>query len=212
MTAAPLFGSVLYNVKFFGPKSRVIRSIKDFKQTTPDVLVLWGGSDINPSIYGQKNVASQYIDDARDIVEMALIEECIAKDIPMIGVCRGAQLLCFMLGGSMYQHVSGHQHGHHGITLTKDIASEFGEGSTIGVTTCHHQMMIPAPTGRVLLEARVSTYREKAVDRNTDQDFKDCEAILYPENKVLCFQPHPEYYGKDNPCLDLYFKYLDLII
>src|SRR5574343_471523 len=62
-----------------------------------DALVVWGGEDIHPALYNDVNTHSSVYTDGpstRDTYEWALMKEAIKRDIPIIGVCRGAQRLC----------------------------------------------------------------------------------------------------------------------
>jgi putative glutamine amidotransferase len=73
-----------------------------------DGLCLTGGGDIDPARYNADNVASTDIDDRRDVSELALLERALVRDIPVLGICRGLQLINVHLGGSLEQHHLGH--------------------------------------------------------------------------------------------------------
>ncbi|MEP6693736.1 MAG: gamma-glutamyl-gamma-aminobutyrate hydrolase family protein [Chloroflexota bacterium] len=73
-----------------------------------DGLCLTGGGDIDPARYGADNIASTDIDERRDATEFALLERALARDIPVLGICRGFQVLNVHLGGSLEQHHLGH--------------------------------------------------------------------------------------------------------
>jgi putative glutamine amidotransferase len=73
-----------------------------------DGLCLSGGGDIHPDRYGADNIASTDIDEARDAIELALLERALERDIPVLGVCRGLQLINVRFGGSLEQHHLGH--------------------------------------------------------------------------------------------------------
>ncbi len=77
-------------------------------EKTPDILILDGGEDVNPNMYGQKNTHSSF-NDARDAAEFALIRHFSNYGRRMSGVCRGHQLLNVYYGGSLIQdiHASG---------------------------------------------------------------------------------------------------------
>jgi putative glutamine amidotransferase len=71
-----------------------------------DGLVLQGGSDMSPRHYGEEPLRPEWEGDpARDLYEMELIRLCIAADKPVLGVCRGAQVLNVAMGGSLYQDI-----------------------------------------------------------------------------------------------------------
>lgn len=68
-------------------------------------LLLPGGADVNPALYGQKNTASRGIDDSRDRDELALIRRFFAFGRPILGICRGHQVLNVAFGGDLIQDV-----------------------------------------------------------------------------------------------------------
>jgi putative glutamine amidotransferase len=71
-----------------------------------DGLVLSGGSDVAPRSYGEQAERADWEGDyVRDQYEIALIEECLARDKPVLGVCRGIQVLNVALGGTLYQDI-----------------------------------------------------------------------------------------------------------
>lgn len=116
-----------------------------------DALVLTGGSDIDPAHYGA--AAHPSIGPARaerDRTELAAVRIALRRGIPVLGICRGAQLLNVALGGTLHQHlpdVVGHDR--HGATPpvfgTIDVALEPGSvvgtllGATAQVRCLHHQ-------------------------------------------------------------------------
>jgi putative glutamine amidotransferase len=71
-----------------------------------DGLVLQGGSDVAPQTYGEMPLRSEWSGDAvRDRYEIDLVEECLRQRKPILGICRGAQLLNVALGGTLYQDI-----------------------------------------------------------------------------------------------------------
>lgn len=78
-----------------------------------DGLMLAGGADIDPSIYGaQREAQTVHTVPRRDAVEVALAREALARDVPLLGICRGMQLLNVACGGTLHQHVPD-RFGHH---------------------------------------------------------------------------------------------------
>lgn len=73
-----------------------------------DALCLTGGGDIDPIRYGDENINSKDIDATRDALELALLERALAHDLPVLGICRGFQLINVRFGGSLEQHHLGH--------------------------------------------------------------------------------------------------------
>jgi len=71
-----------------------------------DGLLLQGGVDMAPIHYGEEPLRPEWAGDAiRDGYEMELVRVCMELDRPVLGVCRGAQVLNVALGGSLYQDV-----------------------------------------------------------------------------------------------------------
>lgn len=69
-------------------------------------LVLTGGGDVDPALYGEiASPETEPPDPERDVVEAALIDEALAHDLPLLGICRGMQLLNVHRGGSLIQHL-----------------------------------------------------------------------------------------------------------
>jgi putative glutamine amidotransferase len=106
-------------------------------------LLLTGGSDINPARYGQPPNGSQTIDEERDEMETALLAEALEADLPVLAICRGAQLLNVAHGGSLIQHLATsevHNPGAHRIEVASKsrLASIIGQG-THEVNSRHHQ-------------------------------------------------------------------------
>jgi putative glutamine amidotransferase len=80
-----------------------------------DGLVLTGGADIDPAFYGQQAHA-ETVDTVseRDAFEIALVRAAIERDLPVLGICRGMQLINVARGGTLLQHLPEHfGHGEH---------------------------------------------------------------------------------------------------
>ena len=78
-----------------------------------DGLILAGGADIDPSTYGaQPHAETKGTVPERDAFELALARRALDRDIPLLGVCRGMQLMNVARGGTIEQHLP-HSHGHH---------------------------------------------------------------------------------------------------
>lgn len=173
-----------------------------------DLVLFTGGEDVSPHLYGEPNVASG-ASKARDDFEIEIFNHF--KGTPMVGICRGGQFLNVMSGGKMYQDVNNHGiGGTHAAVLVET-------GEVFKVTSTHHQMMRPAPHGKVLVTASLSTVRKHGAFDADGKPYvvvekgkhEDVEAVQY--GNVLCFQPHPEYNnaGDTRP---LFFKLLEGIL
>jgi putative glutamine amidotransferase len=151
-----------------------------------DGIVFTGGPDLNPAVYGQDpHPQSAGFHDPRDRAELALIGEALRRDMPVLGICRGMQLLNVALGGDLHQHLEGAAHkGPPGSYTFHEVTVEPGTrlAAVIGPGTrthsCHHQA--PARLGTGL---RVSARAEDG----TAEAIEDASARL-----VLGVLWHPE--------------------
>lgn len=158
--------------------------LKDFNSA----LVLWGGADIDPQVYGHKKGTRTYSSVNRDNLEIDLVNQAIKMGIPIIGVCRGAQLLCAMAGGYLIQHTTGHAGTGHTIETSK--------GEIIHVNSIHHQMMyIPERVDHEVLawscEPKSSCYLYQN-DLDHVPPEKELEFVYFPKIKGYAIQWHPE--------------------
>lgn len=165
-----------------------------------DALVLWGGEDICPSYYNQKpHIQNQQQNgpSARDKREWAAMKYARMHNIPIIGVCRGAQFLCVFSGGSLVQHMTGHNCGNHMVTFADEDLPQ------MKTTSCHHQMMYPWKTDYQLLAwtaGRLSD-RYEGEDKPIEgqQNRVEPEVVYFPKTRGLAIQGHPEWMGEDTP-------------
>jgi gamma-glutamyl-gamma-aminobutyrate hydrolase PuuD len=112
-----------------------------------DGVVFTGGSDLNPATYGQEaHPETVGFHDVRDRAELALVREAIRRDMPVLGICRGMQLLNVALGGDLIQHLGSETHKgppgtytFHDVTVTPGtrLADVLGAGTR--THSCHHQ-------------------------------------------------------------------------
>ena len=69
-----------------------------------DILILPGGDDIDPVSYNEKNNGlSINVSHERDLIEFYLLEKALEKKIPVLGICRGCQVINVFMGGTLYQ-------------------------------------------------------------------------------------------------------------
>jgi putative glutamine amidotransferase len=118
-------------------------------------LVLSGGRDVDPSLYGQRpHLETDRPCPERDRYELALLAEALRRDLPVLAICRGHQLLNVFLGGRLIQHIAGDSHraqlepprasAWHEVSLATGsrLACILREGS-IPVNSRHHQGVAP---------------------------------------------------------------------
>ncbi|MFB8248694.1 gamma-glutamyl-gamma-aminobutyrate hydrolase family protein [Streptomyces sp. NPDC055952] len=114
-----------------------------------DGVVVAGGPDVEPVRYGaQREPRTGPPAPERDAWELALIDAALAAGVPLLGICRGMQLLNVALGGTLVQHIDGH-------------------AEVVGVFGGHTVKPVPGTLyGRVVPEETfVPTYHHQAVDR-----------------------------------------------
>jgi anthranilate synthase component 2/putative glutamine amidotransferase len=120
-----------------------------------DGLVLAGGADVDPSRYGEMPGAhTTAVRPDRDSSEIAVLEAALDRDLPLLAICRGMQLLNVLLGGTLLQHlpdVPGTQPHQLGLGLyaqrTVRIAPDSALGLALGPTAtveCHHHQALDA--------------------------------------------------------------------
>lgn len=176
-------------------------TITDHIDEKIDLIQFTGGEDVDPSYYGEARHPMTRSNPKRDAEEAAVFHEWVGV-VNMAGICRGGQLLNVLNGGKMWQHVNHHAvHGTHS-------ATDLRTGQVLQVTSTHHQMMQPSHTADVWLVAEEATTKQTATSQFDGKMWPDYEAVVYPINKCLCFQPHPEYVGVNHECQTLYFDYI----
>lgn len=163
-----------------------------------DIICFTGGSDINPRLYHQNPLPSTHYSNSRDIKEIAAYQKY--KSIPKLGICRGAQLINVLNGGSLWQNVDHHIGADH--TL-QDI-----KGRNPVVCSIHHQMMRRTNEALLVAWTKLSTFREDETGRHPRKsDDIDAEVLFYPKDKALLFQSHPEFGPKS--CTDYFFTLVE---
>ncbi|MBR8640483.1 gamma-glutamyl-gamma-aminobutyrate hydrolase family protein [Streptomyces tuirus] len=160
-----------------------------------DGLLLAGGEDVDPIRYGAAAPPEAgLIDPGRDELEFALYEAAVSRGIPVLGVCRGLQLINVACGGTLIvdiPHDSGEAHGfrgypgahrRHAVDITEGSDLYRLLGSSVNVNSYHHQA-VDEPGAGVVVTARAGD--------------GIVEAIELPDRRVLAVQWHPEMFGGD---------------
>ena len=109
-----------------------------------DGLLLSGGADVDPEAYGaEAHPATNGTRPERDAAELALLEAALARDLPVLAVCRGSQVLNVALGGDLVQHLP-EVVGHEGHKETPGVFADHGVEILPG-TRLHGVMGVHAP-------------------------------------------------------------------
>lgn len=161
-------------------------SLSDF-----DGLLLTGGGDIDPALYQEtKRPETDTPDDERDSIELSLVREALERDLPILAICRGLQLLNVYHGGSLIQHLNSsarHQRidgdrglpAHAVIIQPGTLLSSIAGTGIWQVNSRHHQAA--NTIGKAL---RISA---------RDAEDGTVEALERPDKRfVLAVQWHPE--------------------
>ncbi len=155
-----------------------------------DGLVITGGKDVDPGAYGQQpHPATDQPGGQRDAWEFALLDRALKRDLPVLGICRGAQVLNVALGGTLHQHLpdvighSRHRAGNAAFT-TLPVRTVPGTrlaglvGDSVDARCYHHQAIAELGEGLI-----VSAWDTDGV----------IEALELPgDTLVLAVQWHPE--------------------
>ena len=164
-----------------------------------DGLLLSGGDDIDPAAYGQdRHPALGSPSPARDAQERTLLDAALGRDLPVLGVCRGAQLLNVHLGGTLHQHVPAHtdaslpiDQAFHRVAFTTDSIGRSVYGAEIAVNSLHHQGIDRLAEGLVASGVTVGGPDDGLV-----------EAVEIADKPVLAVQWHPEMTGRVDPAME----------
>lgn len=165
-------------------------------------VLLTGGADVDPSNYNVAPDGNGAYETDRDELELALLEEALANDLPVLGICRGLQVINVHAGGTLNQHVPDHArydvapdsrvhdvefepHSRLGLLYTGATAG--GSTTPVSVNSLHHQTVDRLGEG-LLVSAR-------------DADGV-VEGIELPGQDVLAVQWHPEMLAEPEPVFD----------
>ncbi|MGN0168220.1 MAG: gamma-glutamyl-gamma-aminobutyrate hydrolase family protein [Acetatifactor sp.] len=148
-------------------------------------LILPGGGDITPAFFGEKNHGSRNINTELDILQLQALDLCVRESIPVLGICKGLQIINVGFGGSLVQDLPTASHHryeggdqyHASVTLEASVLRRlYGERPIIN--SAHHQAV--NELGRGL----------EAVQWCPDDNC--IEAIMHTRLPILGVQWHPE--------------------
>jgi putative glutamine amidotransferase len=173
-----------------------------------DGLILSGGGDIDPTHYGSDGHPAIYlVDGPRDTMELVLAQAAAQRDLPTLGVCRGAQLINVALGGTLVEHLPdeldntiAHRQEPRGavphpvmIAPGSHLARVLGEHAVVGASW-HHQAIRTVAPGLVVTA--------RAADGTI-------EAVELPGHRwLLAVQWHPEMTAAEDPVQQRLFEAL----
>lgn len=188
-----------------------------------DGLILQGGSDLAPSSYRENQISERWPGDKiRDDYELELVDACLKRHKPILGVCRGAQLLNVYFGGTLYQDIPSQCETHtvhrdaslydkniHELEVVQDslLAGLYPDQQSYFVNSIHHQGL--KDLGQNLIVEATS---------KTDQ-FVEAFRLNSKDQWVYGVQWHPEFifegYSKDlldsGPILNEFFSSINRV-
>jgi putative glutamine amidotransferase len=158
-----------------------------------DGLLLPGGWDVDPSFYGERRDEKLgETDPELDVTELALFRQAREREIPVLGICRGQQVINVAMGGSLVQHLEGHEvralgRSHLAHTIDVDPASELGHAAgehKVRVNSLHHQAIKRLADG---------------LQQTASGEDGTVEGVESADGLIVAVQCHPEELTTDLP-------------
>jgi putative glutamine amidotransferase len=162
-----------------------------------DGLLLTGGGDVSPELYGERAHPRVYgVSQTRDCVEWTALDVARNEGLPVLGICRGMQLIAVHNDGKLKQHIHGHRDTSHNVYAAPESTFRRIIQHDVGYfVSLHHQRVVRHGRG-----FRVAARCESG----------GIEAIESVDGRVLGVQFHPEMDGHRNPQSRNIFRWLVL--
>jgi putative glutamine amidotransferase len=159
------------------------------KMEDADLVILTGGADISPDLYGDVKHSNTYTNPSRDEFEVYEAKKAMELGKHIIGICRGHQLLGALNGTKLIQDQ--HNPGQHNIHTY--------EGNIVKVNSIHHQAVYPFNLDKskykiLAWTEGINKYHKNGKDEEMNPEV-EVESIYFPETKCLGVQYHPEGYS-----------------
>ena len=158
-------------------------------------MVTGGAFDVDPSLYGEgERHATVTLKEGRTAAELALTQGALARDLPVLGICGGEQLLAVALGGTLVQHIPDsvanaleheqpnprHEPGHRVTVVPGTLLHRIVGTGTMHVNSAHHQA-VRAPGPHAVINA---TAPDGVVEGLEDLRYRFCLGVQW----------HPEFF------------------
>ena len=171
-------------------------------KTLPSVdgLLLPGGWDVDPSFYGEKRDDKvQEVDPELDQTELSLFHQAREREIPVLGICRGQQVINVAMGGTLMQHLEGHEvralgRSHLAHVIEVDPSSELGRAAgdhKLRVNSLHHQAIKRLGEG---------------LQQSARGEDGTVEGVETDDGLIVAVQCHPEELTVDMPWARVLFE------
>jgi putative glutamine amidotransferase len=185
-----------------------VRHPKDIPDNAKGFLLLHGGEDISPSLYGDPVSTTPYCRASptptiRDQIEVDLVKRAQELNLIILGICRGAQLLCALDGGKLVQHIVGHNDHNHMI-VNPDNQVKLGKSNT-----AHHQMMLPKKSRMTRILGVVNEPILGYSEINTLREYPNIpEIVEFKRLNAFGVQFHPEWMTTTDPIVQWCKNYI----
>lgn len=165
--------------------TKVVTSLSMGELSDCDALVLPGGGDITPAFFGEINHGSRNIDTELDIIQFQALDYALRRRIPILGICKGMQIINVAFGGTIIQdlptsalHHYNQQDSYHTTIISENSCLHQLYGKEALVNSAHHQGINRLGTGLQIIQRC---------------PFDNCpEAIVHKKLPILGLQWHPE--------------------
>ena len=155
-----------------------------------DGVVLSGGADVDPAIHSpEEDPSLSKFEPGRDSHEFEILNKAIEKDVPVLGICRGIQVINVHAGGTLFQDIPDHANikkpyddRHHKVRFKTDSILSDIYGSEIEVNSLHHQAINKIAEG-------IEVVGWSSGGEATEEVI---EAIEVDNSRILAVQWHPE--------------------
>jgi len=181
-----------------------------------DALVLMGGPDVDPSLYGQQASPNVYgVSPQQDRFETAMLHGALANELPVLAVCRGMQLTNVVLGGTLVQHLGDLPNA---ASLVAHAPGEFPVGAEFALHEVElvRDCWLARATGATRING--ASFHHQGIDRLA-AGFRPVahapdgllEAIEHERHHIIGVQWHPEDTSADDPRQQgIYDAFVDL--
>ena len=205
MSSRPRIGITVHpkrGMDYFAPYRRAVADaggetvdLVPGTKTLPEVdgLLLPGGWDVDPSFYGEaRDNTVKETDPELDATELSMFQQARERELPMLGICRGQQVINVAMGGSLIQHLEDHdahaigrKHLVHAVAV--DQSSELGRATgteRVRVNSLHHQAIGKIASG---------------LHSTARGDDGTIEGVESDDGLIVAVQCHPEELTDDFP-------------